>query len=369
MPDNKKYKLYYTGTEIEQAIHNALNMEDTLEALNIIGVQKLGDGTSQIDLNTVTEPGYYVVDKYTNGPSWSTTDETVSPIMVGVFEVESGATTYTYQSITAYNKTATRSKESAVGSYGAYIEDTESIIVDGQSITGVGEVSLYGVTNSSITATEGSHFIMKSPAKNAADAQVQVNGTSYPIYSVAGEKLPAGAFGPNAYIEFYFGTNPETSSGLVLFTTGIGSVAGSGEDPDDPSTDPDVKQLQQDVQKIQQTLAGITNPGVIANTAPSGSPVVLVASTMTKEEADAIHALTTSDDSKSKLVATDSTGKLVASELTLEEANNIHAMGIGSSGGAASGNLLFAADLKQGTQVKVDDIPVPAEEPEGPEGP
>ena len=365
MPDNKKYKIYYTGAEIEQAIHNALNMKDTLESLNIIGVQKLGDGTSQVDLNTVTEPGYYVVDKYTNGPSWSTTDETVSPIMVGVFEVESGDTTYTYQTITAYNKTATRSKESAVGSYGAYTEDTESVIVDGQSITGVGEVSLFGVTNSSITATEGSHFIMKSPAKNAAEAQVQVNGTSYPIYSVAGEKLPAGAFGPNAYIEFYFGTNPETSSGLVLFTTGIGSVAGSGEDPD-PSTDPDVKQLQQDVKKIQQTMAGITNPGVIVNTAPGGSPVVLVASTMTKEEADAIHALTTSDDSKSKLVATDSTGKLVASELTLEEANNIHALGIGSAGGATSGSLLFAADLKQGTQVEVDDIPVPAETPEEP---
>lgn len=363
MPDNKKYKIYYTGAEIEQAIHNALNMEETLEALNIIGVQKLGDDTSQVDLNTVTEPGYYVVDKYTNGPSWSTTDETVSPIMVGVFEVVSGDTTYTYQSITAYNKTATRSKESAVGSYGAYTEDTESVIVDGQSITGVGEVSLFGVTNSSITATEGSHFIMKSPAKNAADAQVQVNGTSYPIYSVAGEKLLAGAFGPNAYIEFYFGTNPETSSGLVLFTTGIGSVAGSEEDP---STDPDVKQLQQDVKKIQQTMAGIANPGVIVNTAPVGSPVVLVASTMTKEEADAIHALTTSDDSKSKLVATDSTGKLVASELTLEEANNIHALGIGSAGGATAGDLLFAVDLKQGTQVEVDDIPVPAETPEEP---
>lgn len=363
MPDNKKYKIYYAGTEIEQAIHNALNMKDAIESLNIIGVQKLGDGTSQVDLNTVTEPGYYVVDKYTNGPSWSTTDETVSPIMVGVFEVVSGDTTYTYQSITAYNKTATRSKESAVGSYGAYTEDTESVIVDGQSITGVGEVSLFGVTNSSITATEGSHFIMKSPAKNAADAQVQVNGTSYPIYSVAGEKLPAGAFGPNAYIEFYFGTNPETSSGLVLFTTGIGSVAGSEEDP---STDPDVKQLQQDVKKIQQTMEGITNPGVIVNTAPAGSPVVLVASTMTKEEADAIHALTTSDDSKSKLVATDSTGKLVASELTLEEANNIHAMGIGSAGGATAGDLIFAVDLKQGTQVQVDDIPVPAETPEEP---
>lgn len=363
MPDNKKYKIYYAGTEIEQAIHNALNMKDAIESLNIIGVQKLGDGTSQVDLNTVTEPGYYVVDKYTNGPSWSTTDETVSPIMVGVFEVVSGDTTYTYQSITAYNKTATRSKESAVGSYGAYTEDTESVIVDGQSITGVGEVSLFGVSNSSITATEGSHFIMKSPAKNAADAQVQVNGTPYPIYSVAGEKLPAGAFGPNAYIEFYFGTNPETSSGLVLFTTGIGSVAGSEEDP---STDPDVKQLQQDVQKIQQTMAGITNPGVIVNTAPAGSPVVLVASTMTKEEADAIHALTTSDDSKSKLVATDSTGKLVASELTLEEANNIHALGIGSAGGATSGSLIFAVDLKQGTQVEVDDIPVPAETPEEP---
>lgn len=363
MPDNKKYKIYYAGTEIEQAIHNALNMKDAIESLNIIGVQKLGDGTSQVDLNTVTEPGYYVVDKYTNGPSWSTTDETVSPIMVGVFEVVSGDTTYTYQSITAYNKSATRSKESAVGSYGAYTEDTESVIVDGQSITGVGEVSLFGVTNSSITATEGSHFIMKSPAKNAAEAQVQVNGTSYPIYSVAGEKLPAGAFGPNAYIEFYFGTNPETSSGLVLFTTGIGSVAGSEEDP---STDPDVKQLQQDVKKIQQTMAGITNPGVIVNTAPAGSPVVLVASTMTKEEADAIHALTTSDDSKSKLVATDSTGKLVASELSLEEANNIHAMGIGSAGGATAGDLLFAVDLKQGTQVEVDDIPVPAETPEEP---
>lgn len=363
MPDNKKYKIYYAGTEIEQAIHNALNMKDAIESLNIIGVQKLGDGTSQVDLNTVTEPGYYVVDKYTNGPSWSTTDETVSPIMVGVFEVVSGDTTYTYQSITAYNKSATRSKESAVGSYGAYTEDTESVIVDGQSITGVGEVSLFGVTNSSITATEGSHFIMKSPAKNAADAQIQVNGTSYPIYSVAGEKLPAGAFGPNAYLEFYFGTNPETSSGLVLFTTGIGSVAGSEEDP---STDPDVKQLQQDVQKIQQTMAGITNPGVIVNTAPAGSPVVLVASTMTKEEADAIHALTTSDDSKSKLVATDSTGKLVASELTLEEANNIHALGIGSAGGATAGDLLFAVDLKQGTQVEVDDIPVPAETPEEP---
>lgn len=363
MPENKKYKIYYAGAEIEQAIHNALNMKDTLESLNIIGVQKLGDGTSQVDLNTVTEPGYYVVDKYTNGPSWSTTDETVSPIMVGVFEVVSGDTTYTYQSITAYNKTATRSKESAVGSYGAYTEDTESVIVDGQSITGVGEVSLFGVTNSSITATEGSHFIMKSPAKNAADAQVQVNGTSYPIYSVAGEKLPAGAFGPNAYIEFYFGTNPETSSGLVLFTTGIGSVAGSEEYP---STDPDVKQLQQDVQKIQQTMAGITSPGVIVNTSPAGSPVVLVASTMTKEEADAIHALTTSDDSKSKLVATDSTGKLVASELTLEEANNIHAMGIGSAGGATAGDLIFAVDLKQGTQVEVDDIPVPAETPEEP---
>lgn len=361
MPENKKYKIYYTGAEIEQAIHNALNMKDTLESLNIIGVQKLGDGTSQVDLNTVTEPGYYVVDKYTNGPSWSTTDETVSPIMVGVFEVESGGTTYTYQTITAYNKTATRSKESAVGSYGAYTEDTESVIVDGQSITGVGEVSLFGVTNSSITATEGSHFIMKSPAKNAAEAQVQVNGTSYPIYSVAGEKLPAGAFGPNAYIEFYFGTNPETSSGLVLFTTGIGSVAGSGGGSD-PSTDPDVQELQRDVQAIQQTLAGITNPGVIVNTAPTGSPVVLVASTMTKEEADAIHALTTSDDSKSKLVATDSTGKLVASELTLEEANNIHALGIGSAGGSTSGSLLFAVDLKEGTQVKVDDIPVPAEE-------
>lgn len=361
MPENKKYKIYYTGAEIEQAIHNALNMKDTLESLNIIGVQKLGDGTSQVDLNTVTEPGYYVVDKYTNGPSWSTTDETVSPIMVGVFEVESGGTTYTYQTITAYNKTATRSKESAVGSYGAYTEDTESVIVDGQSITGVGEVSLFGVTNSSITATEGSHFIMKSPAKNAAEAQVQVNGTSYPIYSVAGEKLPAGAFGPNAYIEFYFGTNPETSSGLVLFTTGIGSVAGSGGGSD-PSTDPDVQELQRDVQAIQQTLAGITNPGVIVNTAPTGSPVVLVASTMTKEEADAIHALTTSDDSKSKLVATDSTGKLVASEMTLEEANNIHALGIGSAGGSTSGSLLFAVDLKEGTQVKVDDIPVPAEE-------
>lgn len=363
MPDNKKYKIYYAGTEIEQAIHNALNMKDAIESLNIIGVQKLGDGTSQVDLNTVTEPGYYVVDKYTNGPSWSTTDEIVSPIMVGVFEVVSGDTTYTYQSITAYNKSATRSKESAVGSYGAYTEDTESVIVDGQSITGVGEVSLFGVTNSSITATEGSHFIMKSPAKNAADAQVQVNGTSYPIYSVAGEKLLAGAFGPNAYIEFYFGTNPETSSGLVLFTTGIGSVAGSEEDP---STDPDVKQLQQDVKKIQQTMAGIANPGVIVNTAPVGSPVVLVASTMTKEEADAIHALTTSDDSKSKLVATDSTGKLVASELTLEEANNIHALGIGSAGGATAGDLLFAVDLKQGTQVEVDDIPVPAETPEEP---
>lgn len=363
MPDNKKYKIYYAGTEIEQAIHNALNMKDAIESLNIIGVQKLGDGTSQVDLNTVTEPGYYVVDKYTNGPSWSTTDETVSPIMVGVFEVESGGATYTYQTITAYNKTATRSKESAVGSYGAYTEDTESVIVDGQSITGVGEVSLFGVTNSSITATEGSHFIMKSPAKNAAEAQVQVNGTSYPIYSVAGEKLPAGAFGPNAYIEFYFGTNPETSSGLVLFTTGIGSVAGSG---DDPSTDPDVKELQQDVQKIQQTMAGITNPGVIVNTAPAGSPVVLVASTMTKEEADAIHALTTSDDSKSKLVATDSTGKLVASELTLDEANNIHALGIGSSGGGTSGSLIFAVDLKEGTQVQVDDIPVPTETPEEP---
>lgn len=361
MPDNKKYKLYYTGTEIEQAIHNALNMKETLGSLNIIGVQKLGDGTSQVDLNTVTEPGYYVVDKYTNGPSWSTTDETVSPIMVGVFEVESGGTTYTYQTITAYNKTATRSKESSVNPYGAYTEDTESVIVDGQSITGVGEVSLYGVTNSSITATEGSHFIMKSPAKNAAEAQVQVNGTSYPIYSVAGEKLPAGAFGPNAYIEFYFGTNPETSSGLVLFTTGIGSVAGSG-DGSDPSTDPDVQELQRDVQAIQQTLAGITNPGVIVNTAPNSSPVVLVASTMTKEEADAIHALTTSDDSKSKLVATDSTGKLVASEMTLEEANNIHAMGIGSAGGSTSGSLLFAVDLKEGTQVKVDDIPVPVEE-------
>lgn len=365
MPDNKKYKIYYAGTEIEQAIHNALNMKDAIESLNIIGVQKLGDGTSQVDLNTVTEPGYYVVDKYTNGPSWSTTDETVSPIMVGVFEVESGGTTYTYQTITAYNKTATRSKESAVGSYGAYTEDTESVIVDGQSITGVGEVSLFGVTNSSITATEGSHFIMKSPAKNAADAQVQVNGTSYPIYSVAGEKLPAGAFGPNAYIEFYFGTNPETSSGLVLFTTGIGSVAGSGGGSD-PSTDPDVQELQKDVQAIQQMLAGITNPGVIVNTAPAGSPVVLVASTMTKEEADAIHALTTSDDSKSKLVATDSTGKLVASELTLEEANNIHAMGIGSAGGATSGSLIFAVDLKEGTQVEVDDIPVPTETPEEP---
>ena len=182
---------------------------------------------------------------------------------------------------------------------------------------------------------------------------------------MAGEKLPAGAFGPNAYIEFYFGTNPETSSGLVLFTTGIGSVAGSGEDPD-PSTDPDVQKLQQDVQKIQQTMAGITNPGVIVNTAPTSSPAVLVASTMTKEEADAIHALTTSDDSKSKLVATDSTGKLVASELTLEEANNIHVLGIGSSGGSTSGSLLFAADLKQGTQVQVDDIPVPTETPEEP---
>lgn len=362
MPENKKYKIYYTGAEIEQAIHNALNMKETLESLNFVGVQKLGDGTSQVDLNTVTEPGYYVVDKYTNGPSWSTTDETVSPIMVGVFEVESGDTTYTYQTITAYNKTATRSKESAVGSYGAYTEDTESVIVDGQSITGVGEVSLYGVTNSSITATEGSHFIMKSPAKNAAEAQVQVNGTSYPIYSVAGEKLPAGAFGPNAYIEFYFGTNPETSSGLVLFTTGIGSVAGSGDDPD-PSTDPDVQNLKEDVQKIQQTLAGITNPGMIVNTAPTSSPVVLVASTMTKEEADAIHALTASDDSKSKLVATDSTGKLVASEMTLEEANNIHALGIGSTGGSTSGSLLFAVDLKEGTQVKVDDIPLPTEEP------
>lgn len=368
MADEKKYKLYYTGPEIAQAIHNALNLEDTLETLNIYGVKKLGDGTVQVDLNTVTEPGIYVVDKYTNGPSWSTTDTVVSPIMLGVYQVAEGDTTYTYQTIMGTGKSSTRFKESST-SYGEYADDTATIIVNGVAVTGTTEVSLYGITNTSISAVDGSHFIMKSPGKNAANAKVRVNGTEYDVYTAAGTAIPAGAFGKNCYVEFYFGLNPDTSTGLVLYTAGIGSAV-SGGDEEDPSTDPDVQTLQQDVNKIKQSLAGITNPGVVVNTASTGSPIVLVASTMTKEEADAVHALTLSDDSKSKMVGTDSTGKLVATDLTLEEANNIHALGIGSIGGGTSdAGLVLCTDLVQDTPVEVDPIPTSFDPPEEPEVP
>ena len=356
MPNEMKYKLYFTGPEVEQALHNALNLKDALAELNIYGVTKLGDGTVQVDLNTVTEPGIYVVDKYTNGPSWSTSDATVTPIMLGVYQVVENGVTYTYQTIMGTGKSSTRIKESST-SYSEYADDTATIIVNGVAVTGTTEVSLYGVTNTSISAVDGSHFIMKSPGKNAANAKVRVNGTEYDIYTAAGTAIPAGAFGKNCYVEFYFGLNPNTSTGLVLYTAGIGSAV-SGGDEEDPSTDPDISQMQQDVTAIKNSLAGIVNPGVVVNTASAGSPIVLVASTMTKEEADAVHALTLSDDSKSKIVGTDSTGKLVATDLTLEEANNIHALGIGSTGGGTSStSLVLCTDLVEDTEVEVESIP------------
>ena len=364
MAEEKKYKLYYTGPEVDQAIHNALNLKDAILDLNMVGVSKLGDGSTQIDLNTVTEPGIYVVDKYTNGPSWSNTDADTTPIMLGVHTVVDGGVTYTYQTIVAAGKSSTRYKD-ANGSYGDYADQPVEIVVNGIAVTGSTEISLYGVTNTAIIAADGNRFTMKSPGKNAANAKIRVNGTEYEIRTTAGVAIPAGAFGANCYIEFYFGTNPDTSSGLVLFTTGIGSVvSGGGEDPD-----PEDPNLQQEVNKIKTILAGITNPGVIVNTASTGSPATLEASTMTKEEADAVHALTTSDDNKSKLVGTDSTGKLVATELTLEEANNIHALGIGSIGGGTSdSDLVLCTDLKKGTQVSCDPIPTDPKE-ETPEEP
>lgn len=364
MAEEKKYKLYYTGPEVDQAIHNALNLKDAILELNMVGVSKLGDGSTQIDLNTVTEPGIYVVDKYTNGPSWSNTDADTTPIMLGVHTVVDGGVTYTYQTIVAAGKSSTRYKD-ANGSYGDYADQPVEIVVNGIAVTGSTEISLYGVTNTAIVAADGNRFTMKSPGKNAANAKIRVNGTEYEIRTTAGVAIPAGAFGANCYIEFYFGTNPDTSSGLVLFTTGIGSVVESGGDDPEQPVDPNI---QQDVNNIKTILAGIKNPGVVVNTASSGNPATLEASTMTKEEADAVHALTTSDDSKSKMVGTDSTGKLIATDLTVEEANNIHALGIGSIGGGTAGSgLVLCTDLKEGTTVEATPIPDGSEkEPEEP---
>lgn len=67
---------------------------------------------------------------------------------------------------------------------------------------------------------------------------------------------------------------------------------------------------------------------------------------MTAEEADAIHALTKNDATKSKIAATDSTGKLTVTKLTLAEAEKLHNLiDPNSQTGSTTSGLVTCTDI------------------------
>mgnify|MGYP004618663165 CR=1 FL=1 len=338
----------YSGDQINEAIGNALNMKDRLLESNIFGSTNLtpNESSDPVDLSNLETPGLYTANKYTNGPDFSansTTGSTPIQIHVTAHHNDVGTIDRVYQSVSCNGQTAYRYKTAGTTEWGKFINSSDTIRTNGLIQASSGDyVSTYKPESEDIIPADGVHFVMKIPGPNAADPMIMVDTTRYKIRTVTNETVGVGSFGTNSYIEFYFGKDPTNPAELIVFVSGVTNSADKAE------TDEEIHNIFELVESY--------GPGVVVNTAVSGARARLRSSTMTMEEADAIHTLTRSDETKSKIAATDSTGKITVTKLTLAEAEKLHnMMDPTSQTSSDSTSLISCADL--GTApIAVDEI-------------
>lgn len=328
----------YSGDQINEAIGIALNMQDRILEMNIFGSTNLtpNETSDPVDLSKLETPGIYTANKYTNGPDFtanSTTGSTPIQIQVTAHHNDVGTVDKIFQTVISDGKTAYRYKEPNGVKWGNWINSSEVIRVDGTRQASSGDyVSIYKVDSKDIVPADGAHFIMKVPGPNAEDPQIMIDTTKYKVRTITNDILGVGSMGTNAYVEFYFGKDPTNPTDMILFVTG---VTNSADKQDSDTT----------ISNIFKGVEG-NGPGVIVNTAAAGTKAVLKSTTMTAEEADAIHALTKNDATKSKIAATDSTGKLTVTKLTLAEAEKLHNLiDPNSQTGSTTSGLVTCTDI------------------------
>lgn len=244
MAESIDYVTDYSGEEIDQAIWNALNLKEAMDNERVLSVITVGRDDVQ-DLSDLSALGAYMVEQYTDGPSFSPdSTEGVAPILVIVSakKDEAGNVSEMYQFTVINGKMAYRTK-TAASMWGSWTNIGDQSLytasVAKTTATSPYNVTQYRVTDVSLTKDiiiPGYHFAVifddSRDLVNADGATIQIvykNGdnVNYPIYSSDGKKILKGAFRTGAYAEFYLGYAGVTTSSYAFYC--IGGASGIDE--------------------------------------------------------------------------------------------------------------------------------------------
>lgn len=378
------YPLHFSGAQVDEAIGIALNLEKSITDSGLVGCVNLTpkSDSDSVNLDTLTTVGVFTADKYSGGPTFSTDNTAgVAPLQISVTKTvtSAGVVDKYYQYVTVNGKMAYRSKGASDSAFGNWIVAAQNQIVTATSVTtdGNGRTTLYRISGD-FTVANQLGLVAIIPNKNAAGAKLIIDTTQYSLYTSDGNTLGDDVLTANSYVQLYCSVVTVGST----TTTSFYAIGASG-----------TTALNAAITEIKGQIGTPAASGVLYNSGTSTNPK-FDATNMTKNEADAIHALTTN---KNFILASSSAGLVVASSLTTTQANAIGSLldnqlvisqykttGDSSTpvvlknfvatsavictneNGAItskplSGFICGLSDLKSGTVVTLADIPVPTE--------